>query len=181
MRFTKLGLLQANFECWSTAELAYDEVEESFGEGRISRIAVDEAGNVMGWIAGISQYSGRVWELHPLVVSKSHRMKGVGAMLVADFEQQAAARGAITIILGSDDEDSSTSFAGQDLYSDFPAQLANFEGNNHPTSFYYEARLQDCRCYPRCEWTGQAGYYAGEASEITILLAFAFYPSISPI
>ncbi|WP_231586864.1 GNAT family N-acetyltransferase [Paenibacillus sp. E194] len=84
----------------------------------------------------MSQYSGRVWELHPLVVSRAHRMKGVGRMLVTDFEQQAAARGAITIVLGSDDGDGSTSFAGQDLYTEFPTQLANFEGNNHPTSFY---------------------------------------------
>lgn len=131
-----VALLRDSFACWSTYDSAREEVDESFGEGRISRIAVDEAGNVIGWIAGISQYSGRVWELHPLVVSQAHRMQGVGRMLVTDFEQQAAARGAITIVLGSDDEDGSTSFAGQNLYTEFPTQLANFEGNNHPTSFY---------------------------------------------
>ncbi|MBO1346732.1 MAG: hypothetical protein EBE86_004735 [Hormoscilla sp. GUM202] len=34
----------------------------------ISRVAVDEAGKIWGWIGGIPQYNGNLWELHPLVV-----------------------------------------------------------------------------------------------------------------
>jgi len=56
---------------WPDMESALEEVRESFGTGRLSRIAVDEDGTVLGWIGGISQYRGHVWELHPLVVRVS--------------------------------------------------------------------------------------------------------------
>src|SRR5438552_3576192 len=69
---------------WPEMESALLEVRESFGPDRISRIAVDEDGAVHGWIGGISQYRGHVWELHPLVVHVSQQGKGIGRALVAD-------------------------------------------------------------------------------------------------
>ena len=39
-------------DTWSTLELARDEVEESFGTGHISRVALDDKGNAVGWIGG---------------------------------------------------------------------------------------------------------------------------------
>ena len=56
---------------WPDMESALEEVRESFGTDRISRIAVEEDGTVLGWIGGIRQYRGHVWELHPLVVRVS--------------------------------------------------------------------------------------------------------------
>jgi aminoglycoside 6'-N-acetyltransferase I len=56
-------------EAWPDMDAALREVRESFGEDRISRVALDRTGEVLGWIGGIpSYYEGNVWELHPLVV-----------------------------------------------------------------------------------------------------------------
>lgn len=55
---------------WRNLDDALSEVRESFQPNRISRIAVDEAGNVQGWIGGLEEYEGNVWELHPLVVRR---------------------------------------------------------------------------------------------------------------
>lgn len=90
---------------WSDMGSALAEVQESFGADRISRIAVDDAGAVLGWVGGIKQYNGNVWELHPLVVRSDCRGKGIGRSLVADLEDQVRERGGLTLWLGTDDED----------------------------------------------------------------------------
>src|SRR5436190_714471 len=102
-------------DAWPDIESALEEVQESFGPDRISRVAVDENGTVLGWIGGISEYRGRVWELHPLVVDPKRQREGIGRALVTDFEQQVRQRGAFTIMLGSDDVDNLTSLSGVDL------------------------------------------------------------------
>src|SRR5688500_14735754 len=51
---------------WDTTADALAEVHESFGDGRISRVALDDDGRVLGWIGGIRTYDGHAWELHPL-------------------------------------------------------------------------------------------------------------------
>ncbi|HAA30811.1 MAG TPA: N-acetyltransferase, partial [Cyanobacteria bacterium UBA8553] len=63
---------------WPDLDSAVEEVKESFGAERISRIAVDDEGVVLGWIGGIKQYNGNVWELHPLVVRSDCQGKGIG-------------------------------------------------------------------------------------------------------
>jgi aminoglycoside 6'-N-acetyltransferase I len=67
---------------------AMQEVEESFTDSAISRVALGNNGTVMGWIGARSQYNGHVWELHPLVVHADHRNMGVGRALMADIEEQ---------------------------------------------------------------------------------------------
>jgi len=74
-------------QAWPDLESAMEEVQESFEAGHISRVALDEDGTVLGWIGGISQYDGHVWELHPLVVHVSHQGKGIGRALVTDLEE----------------------------------------------------------------------------------------------
>jgi GNAT superfamily N-acetyltransferase len=116
---------------------ALTEVEQSFAEERISRIAVDEGGAVLGWIAGTPEYEGHVWELHPLVVRGDVQGQGIGSALVADLEERVRARGAVTLFLGTDDEDDRTSLGGIDLYPDpleHVARLRNLRG--HPFEFY---------------------------------------------
>ena len=124
-------------DAWPDMKSALEEVEESFAENRISRIAVDDESRVLGWIGGISQYRGRVWELHPLVVNPRHQRTGIGTALVADLEEQVRDRGGITIWLGTDDENNQTSLSAIDLYPDPLSHVARIENlRGHPYEFY---------------------------------------------
>jgi aminoglycoside 6'-N-acetyltransferase I len=126
----------ANSTAWPTFESALAEVEESFDPGRISLVA-QNAGKVLGWIGGIEQYDGHVYELHPLVVDPLHQRRGIGTELVRAFEQEVRARGAVTIWLGADDEDGRTSLSGIDLYPNVLAKLGAIQNlNAHPYEFY---------------------------------------------
>lgn len=122
---------------WTDLDSALEEVRESFGADRISRIAVDPSGKVLGWIGGIEQYDGKVWELHPLVVDVAHQGQGIGRSLIDDLSQRVRERGGLTLLVGTDDEDDMTSLAGKNLYPnvfDHIAQIQNLKG--HPYEFY---------------------------------------------
>ena len=122
---------------WPTLDAALEEVNEALAAARICRAAFDDAGNVLGWIGGNAQYDGRVWELHPLAVRPDVQGRGIGRALVADFERQVAARGGLTIVLGTDDEAGMTSLSGVDLYPnvwEHIARVRNLRG--HPYTFY---------------------------------------------
>ncbi len=124
-------------EAWPDLDSAVEEVRESFAAGRVSRVALDEDGTVLGWIGGISQYRGHVWELHPLVVSVSHQGKGIGRTLVADLEEHVKERGGLTITLGTDDENQQTSLAGINLFPHLWDHLAHLRNlKHHPYEFY---------------------------------------------
>ncbi len=124
-------------DAWPDLDAARAEVRESFGDGRISRVAVDERETVLGWIGGIAEYHGRVWELHPLVVRPDRQGQGIGRALVSDFEAQVRARGGLTIWVGSDDEDGMTSLAGVDLFPNVLDHLARIRNlKRHPFEFY---------------------------------------------
>ncbi len=124
-------------EAWPTMEAALQEVQESLAEDRVSRLALDDTGNVIGWIGGIPEYNGHAWELHPLVVSKAARGKGVAQRLVQDLEAIAKARGAVTLYLGTDDEDNRTSLSNVDLYPNVWEHVTNIKNHeNHPYEFY---------------------------------------------
>lgn len=122
---------------WQNMAAAMEEVRESFGEDWISRIAVDNTGEVVGWIGGLSHYDGNVWEIHPLVVKPSQQERGIGRQLVCDFEDLVRKQGGLTIWVGTDDEDNMTTLAGVDLYPnvlDHLAQIRNLR--RHPYEFY---------------------------------------------
>jgi aminoglycoside 6'-N-acetyltransferase I len=116
---------------------AIAEVHESFSKDRISRVAIDPEGSVVGWIGGIRCYGGHTWELHPLVVRPDQQRRGIGRALVADFERRVVERGGGTIFLGTDDEEGQTSLGGVDLYPDVWNHIRNI-GNlrRHPYEFY---------------------------------------------
>jgi aminoglycoside 6'-N-acetyltransferase I len=106
---------------------------------RICRAAGDEAGEVIGWIGGIPEYDGMVWELHPLVVRPDWQGQGIGRALVADFEDQVRTQGGITIMLGSDDVDGMTTLSGVDLFPDPWAHIARIRNlKGHPFEFYQQ-------------------------------------------
>jgi aminoglycoside 6'-N-acetyltransferase I len=122
---------------WSDPAWALREVRESLQPGRISLVALDEQGRPIGWVGGIPEYHGRVFELHPLVVAPHARRRGVGRALVQALEERCRARGAYTLRLGSDDEADQTSLSGVGLYDDLPrciAEVRNLGG--HPYEFY---------------------------------------------
>jgi len=122
---------------WPDLDSALAEVQESLGSDRISRVAVDEAGTVLGWVGGIKQYDGHVWELHPLVVRSDCRGKGIGRLLVADLEAQVKDRGCLTILVGTDDEDNMTSLAGINLYPNVFEHIDKIKNlHGHPYEFY---------------------------------------------
>jgi aminoglycoside 6'-N-acetyltransferase I len=136
------NLLVAGFkehwpEAWPDLESALQTVRESFEAGRISRIALGEDGTILGWIGGIPQYDGYVWELHPLVVRTDRQRQGIGRALVANLESEVRRRGGLTLWLGSDDEDNMTSLSGVNLYPNVLMHLANLKNlRSHPYEFY---------------------------------------------
>jgi aminoglycoside 6'-N-acetyltransferase I len=135
-------LLVAGFKehwpnAWPDLASAMDEVEDSFSEGRISRVAQDDNGNILGWIGAIKEYDGHTWQLHPLVVHPAHQRRGIGRALVQDLEEIIRQLGGTTIYLGTDDEDSMTSLAGIDLYPDVFQHIKHIKDlKGHPFLFY---------------------------------------------
>lgn len=122
---------------YTTMEAGRAEVAGFFEAGHIVRVARDAGGLVLGWIGGIESYGGNVWELHPLVVRRGHQRAGLGRRLVAALEAEVAARGAMTLLLGTDDEAGQTTLGGAELY---PEPLHHLRGMrnlaDHPYSFY---------------------------------------------
>jgi len=124
-------------EAWPTLESAKAQVEESLGDGKISLVAVDLSGNILGWIGGLSHYGGNVWEIHPLAVHPQHRRRGIGRSLVEALENRVRERGALTLWVGTDDESNMTSLGGVDLYPDVLGRLAGIKNlRSHPYQFY---------------------------------------------
>lgn len=123
---------------WPDLDSAINEVHESFQPERLSRVALDESEKlVLGWIGAIPEYDDLVWELHPLIVRPAYQDQGIGRALVADLEQQLKERGALTLTLGTDDEDYQTSLGGADLYTNLWEQIKNIKNlRHHPYEFY---------------------------------------------
>jgi aminoglycoside 6'-N-acetyltransferase I len=121
---------------WPSLSSATQELDHVLREG-FARAAV-EAGLLVGWAGGLPEYNGRVWELHPIVVRREYRRRGIGRALVAAFEAETAARGALTVTLGTDDDSGMTSLADVDLYHELPQKLDALRdlGRRHPFLFY---------------------------------------------
>jgi aminoglycoside 6'-N-acetyltransferase I len=124
-------------DAWPTLEDGLEEIYEMLESERICRVVIGENEKLLGIIGGISQYDGKVWELHPLAVQPNLQKQGIGKKLVQDFEKQVRQRGGITIILGSDDEDNMTSLSNVNLYDDLFKKIKNIKNfKNHPFEFY---------------------------------------------
>lgn len=145
---------------WPDLDSALEEVQESLGADRISRIAVDDAGTVLGWIGGIQQYNGNVWELHPLVVRSDCRGKGIGRSLVADLEKRVRERGGLTLWLGTDDEDNMTTLAGVNLYPNVFEHIATIKNlRGHPYEFYQKCGFVIVGVVPDANGPGKPDIY----------------------
>lgn len=133
------AVLAAGFQgqAWPTLESALIEVRKSLDPDRLSRVARDEHGAVVGWIGGIRQYNGHVWEIHPLVVRPDQQGRGIGRALVLDLEECVRRRGGITLWLGTDDVFGQTTLSGVTLYPDIWTHIAAIRNlARHPYGFY---------------------------------------------
>ena len=121
---------------WPTLDAARATVRDAMRDG--VALAMIDGDALLGWIGGFPEYDGNVWELHPRGGARGHRRRGIGRRLVEALEAEAAQRGAITIMLGTDDTAGMTSLSGVDLYDDLPARLGDLHdlGRAHPFLFY---------------------------------------------
>lgn len=121
---------------WPTLESAQVELASILQQGfALARVQDD---GLLGWVGGLPEYRGIVWELHPIVVRPESRRQGVGRALVAAFEAEARRRGGLTATLGTDDDTGITSLADVDLYQDVTRHIAELRdlGRQHPFLFY---------------------------------------------
>lgn len=131
------GFSDTGTQAWSTMEECNKEVSDSLAEEKISRIAINEEGEVIAWTIGDEIYTNYTWELALLVVKRNSKAKGVGRKMLKDFEEQVLKRGGSVVFLGSDDENNRTSLGGIELYPNPLEHLANIKNlDNHPYEFY---------------------------------------------
>lgn len=115
---------------------AEKQMEKMLRDNRITLMAV-ENGHLIGFISAIPRYGKTGWELYPLVVREEHRYKGVGSILLCALEKECAARGGVTIYLGSDDTEKRTTLSNTDMYKNTYAKLENVRSvGRHPYKFY---------------------------------------------
>ena len=124
-------------DAWPDQESALAEARRCTVEDRSAWVARDDAGHVAGWIGGIRMYDGRVWELHPLVVRGDLRGRGIGRALVEELGARAREEGALTLWLGTDDENHGTSLGGVHLFPGVLDRLRALRNlRRHPFTFY---------------------------------------------
>src|SRR3954468_8119705 len=76
---------------WATFAEALAEVRASFGAGRLSLVALDEADDPLGWIGAQTGYRGRAGELPPVAVRPDAQRRSVGRALVTALEERLRA------------------------------------------------------------------------------------------
>ena len=151
---------------WSSLETATREVERVIRQG--FAFAALEDSLLLGWIGGLPQYDGRVWELHPLVVRPDRRLRGIGRSLVAAFEREARRRGALTFTLGTDDDCGDTSISGVDLYDDVPRHIEELHdlGRKHPFLFYRRLGYVVTGIMPDANGPGKPDIYMSRSARL---------------
>ncbi|MBV8845064.1 MAG: GNAT family N-acetyltransferase [Bryobacterales bacterium] len=144
---------------WPSLEAAREELVGVIAAGFARAMLDDDM--VVGWIGGLPEYKGRVWELHPLVVHRQYRLRGIGRTLVKLFESETADRGALTLTLGTDDDSGMTSLSGVDLYADLPRYLAELRdlGRKHPFLFYKKLGFTVTGVMPDANGSGRPDIY----------------------
>jgi aminoglycoside 6'-N-acetyltransferase I len=144
---------------WPDLVAARDEVAHVLEEG-FARAAMDDT-TLVGWVGGLPEYAGRVWELHPMVVARRYRRQDIGRALVYAFEAQVRTRGALTITLGTDDDSGMTSLADVDLYADVPGHMTKLRdlGRNHPFLFYQRLGFVVTGVMPDANGVGKPDIY----------------------
>jgi aminoglycoside 6'-N-acetyltransferase I len=95
-----------------------------------------------------------------LAVHPDFQGQGVGRALVEAFEVEVRRRGGLTIQLGTDDEDGSTSLADTDLYVDTFEKIAAIRNlGNHPFTFYEKLGYKIIGVMPDANGVGKPDIY----------------------
>jgi len=135
------GLLETNFpEAYDGEGLL--ELEKCLSKNRVAFKAM-KGNEFFGFVSSLEAYGPYGWELHPLVVKKEARNRGIGRALVEALEETLQERGVLTLFLGTDDERYQTSLSQGDLFENLYEKMAtikNFGG--HPFGFYEKLGYQ---------------------------------------
>lgn len=127
-------LKQAFPQCY--ADCSDAEIQKYTAPDRIA-VAAAEGDTLMGFAGAVPQYGITAWELHPLVVGKEFRSQGIGTKLCSALEDILREKGCLTLYLGSDDEDGSTSLSNTDLFENTFDKINNIKNiKKHPFEFY---------------------------------------------
>jgi aminoglycoside 6'-N-acetyltransferase I len=157
-----------NFELgWPTIESARTELADILRQG-FARAAIRHDA-LLGWVGGLPEYRGKVWELHPIVVYPEARRRGIGRALVAAFEAEARARGGVTATLGTDDDTGITSLADVDLYGNVPRHIAELRdlGKQHPFLFFQKLGFVVTGVMPDANGRGRPDIYMSKSLDST--------------
>ena len=127
-------LMESFAHAWNTKEEAAKTLQETLESGIL--IAIRRNGVVAGF-AGVHPEYSFGWELHPLAVAAGARKMGLGSLLTARIEREAAKAGALVIYLGTDDEDGATSLSEGDLFENTLGKIGGIQNySGHPYEFY---------------------------------------------
>lgn len=145
---------------WPDVESARAEVAECLDPEKITLGAFDADGRLIGWIGAQAAYYGDVWELHPMVVDERVRGRGIGRRLAGALEDAVRARGAITLWLGTDDENAQTSLGGAEIFPDVLDRLREIRDvNGHPFVIYQRLGYELVGILPHANGFGRHDIY----------------------
>lgn len=148
-------LLQECFPQAYSGELAAQQMALCLEEERLAFMAKED-GSLLGFVGAMPQYGVTAWELHPLAVTEARRGEGIGAALVARLEKECAARGCLTLYLGTDDEFFQTSLSQGDLFEDTFQKIRNIQNlGHHPYEFYQKQGFQIVGVLPDANGPGK--------------------------
>lgn len=159
-RILRASMADDHPDAWETDEEALEEVHDALEPDKVCIAAVDTAtGEVIGWVGAMSFYS-EVWELHPMAVAPAYQRQGIGRALVAAICERVKQTGALTLMLGTDDETDQTTLSGVDLYEDLPTHLANLRNTgDHAYSFYEKCGFTVVGVMPDANGYGKPDIY----------------------
>lgn len=148
-------LLQECFPHSYSEKLARQQAELCMEEDRIALMAAED-GKLLGFVGAMPQYGDTAWELHPLAVIGSRREEGIGRALVAQLEKECAARGCLTLYLGSDDEFQQTTLSQGDLFENTFEKIQQIQNlRRHPYEFYQKQGFQIVGVLPDANGPGK--------------------------
>lgn len=159
------ALLAACFPHCYAGDASKQEADGLLEEGRVAVLA-QEDGALLGFAGAIPQYGVTGWELHPLMVCPRRRHQGLGRRLVTRLEAELAARGGVTLYLGTDDEFGQTSLSGVDLYTDLFGKIRAIRNlREHPYEFYQKAGFQIVGVLPDANGIGKPDIWMAKRIE----------------
>ena len=133
-------LMESFAHAWNTEKEAEETLRETLESGVL--IAVCREKKAAGFVGAHPEYPFG-WELHPLAVAPGERGMGLGSLLVARIEREAARAGALVMYLGTDDEDGLTSLSEGDLFENTLEKMKEIRNRaGHPYEFYQKCGYQ---------------------------------------